>query len=57
MKFTCKKALCPECFIADHNGHEVKKVKDLYEEKIKIVESPLEPLKDKINYLKAISTF
>ena len=30
IKSTCMMALCPECFIEDHNGHDRKKVKELY---------------------------
>ena len=41
------KAICPECFIEDHEGHEKKKLKDLYEEKMRLIDTAKIPLLQK----------
>ena len=41
---SCMKAVCPECYIEKHEAHEKKKLKDLYEEKKKLIERSLKPL-------------
>ena len=38
------KAVCPECYIEKHEAHEKRKLKDLYEEKKKLIERSLKPL-------------
>ena len=46
-KISCMKAICPECFIEDHEGHEKKKLKDLYEEKMRLIDTAKIPLLQK----------
>ena len=43
--------VCPECFIKDHSGHEMRKVKDLYEEKMGVIDTASEPLERKYTEL------
>ena len=49
LKSTCLEAFCPECFLEDHQGHEKKKVKELYEEAKKMVDAATKSLMQKQN--------
>ena len=46
---SCEEAVCPECFLEDHKGHERMKVKELYEDVKKKIDAATNSLKQKQN--------
>ena len=51
---TCNEALCPECFMDSHVGHERKNLKKLYEEKKRTLLDALELYQNKIDEIDSI---
>ena len=50
---TCLKAVCPECYLEDHLGHQKTNLKDFQEQTKKIVDDAMETLDKKISELEA----